>query len=335
MKKKKLQKEKSCENFEKPTFAEFLNYCQQRNYWICLKEGEVEHFYKVLNDNDWKTTGGVTAKSWQRLTSMSLERICGEMPEGLLFDVPTKQDYERYCLSEIGGIFRLYPKALNKVWGYCKGDKWAYSRYNELSRAKNWKEYVNEKYDACKDYLTHIWKEGLAQKVEMDNCKFVYDVTHKQITDSDLCNTDKHYVCYTDGSCDNLSKPHVGGSAYIVIKGEDVIHTASYSTANTTNNRMEMLSIISAAYYCPEDSIVDIYSDSKYAINVLSYEWKHYTNGDLFRKFAECTRHLRAVRFFWVKGHNGDKYNELADELAYGAYCDKCKELGIKPSSRH
>ena len=140
MKKKNLQKEDVGKKNKKPTFAEFLNYCQQRNYWICLKEGEVEHFYKVLNDNDWKTTGGVTAKSWQRLTSMSLERICGEMPEGLLFDVPTKQDYERYCLSEIGGIFRLYPKALNKVWGYCKGDKWAYSRYNELSRAKNWKE---------------------------------------------------------------------------------------------------------------------------------------------------------------------------------------------------
>ena len=77
MKKKNLQKEKSCENFEKPTFDEFLNYCQERNYWICLKEGEVEHFYKVLNDNDWKTTGGVTGNSWQRLTSMSRERICG------------------------------------------------------------------------------------------------------------------------------------------------------------------------------------------------------------------------------------------------------------------
>ena len=48
MKKKKLQKEKSCENFEKPTFDEFLNYCQERNYWIGLKGGEVEE-KKLLN----------------------------------------------------------------------------------------------------------------------------------------------------------------------------------------------------------------------------------------------------------------------------------------------
>ena len=335
MKKKNLQKENVGKNFLKPTFAEFLSYCQQRKYWICLKKGEVERFYEALNEREWKTTGGTTAKSWQRLTSVSIERICGEMPEGLLFEVPTKQDFERYCLVEIGGIFRLYPKALNKVWGYCKGDKWAYSRYNELTQSRSWKEYVDEKYDMCKDYLTRIWKEELDQKVELENCKFVYEITHKQITDFDLTNTDKHYVCYTDGSCDNLTRPHVGGSAYIVIKDEEVIHTANYCTVNTTNNRMEMLAIISAAYYCPPDSIVDIYSDSKYAINVLRGDWRHNMNGDLFQKFVECTRHLRAVRFFWVKGHNGDKYNELADELAYGAYCTKCKELGIKPSSRH
>ena len=115
MKKKNLQKENVGKNFLKPTFADFLSYCQQRKYWICLKEGEVERFYKTLDNNDWKTTGGTTAKSWQRLTSMSIERICGEMPEGLLFEVPTKQDFERYCLVEIGGIFRLYPKARSEL----------------------------------------------------------------------------------------------------------------------------------------------------------------------------------------------------------------------------
>ena len=85
MKKKKLQKEKSCENFEKPTFAEFLNYCQQRNYWICLKEGEIERFYKALEKRNWKTTAGKQPKSWQTLTSAALNPICGDMPSGLLF----------------------------------------------------------------------------------------------------------------------------------------------------------------------------------------------------------------------------------------------------------
>ena len=159
--------------------------------------------------------------------------------------------------------------------------------------------------------------------------------TNGTVSDIDIANTDKYYVCYTDGSCDNLKAPHVGGASYVVIKDNVVVYTKNHGTIETTNNRMEMLAIISAAKYCPEDSIVDIYSDSQYAINVLSGTWKHKTNTDLYNLFLKCSSHLRSIRFFWVKGHNGDKYNELADELAYGAYCDKCKELGITPSSRH
>ena len=335
MKKKNLEKEKSCGKYEKPTFAEFSSFCQERQYWICLKDGEVERLYNALNERDWETISGQQPKSWQTLTSSALFRVCGEMPSGLLFEIPTRKEFDDFCRNKIGGIFLVYPKAFSRVWYYCENNKWAFSSKNNLARVKNWQDYVLEKFGHCKDYLIRSWKEESARRVEIDNNKFAYKLTHKHITDVDLCNTDKHYVCYTDGSCDNLSKPHAGGSAYIVLKDEDVVHTASYGTTNTTNNRMEMLAIISAAYYCPPDSIVDIYSDSQYAIKVLSGEWKHKTNGDLFQKFVECTRHLSAVRFFWVKGHNGDKYNELADELAYGAYCDKCKELGIKPSSRH
>lgn len=155
------------------------------------------------------------------------------------------------------------------------------------------------------------------------------------VSEDDILNTDKHYVCYTDGSCDNIKQPHAGGSSYIVLKDEEIVHVKSCGFLKTTNNRMEMLAIISAANYCPEDSIVDIYSDSQYAINVLSGTWKHKTNADLYHLFLKCSRHLRSIRFFWVKGHNGDRYNEMADELAYGAYCKKCEQYGIKPSSRH
>ena len=35
------------------------------------------------------------------------------------------------------------------------------------------------------------------------------------------------------------------------------------------------------------------------------------------------------------KGHNGNKYNEQVDELAYGAYCDICDLHNITKNPRH
>ena len=110
MKKKNLQKEDVGKKNKKPTFAEFLNYCQQRNYWICLKEGEVERFYKVLNEREWKTTSGNQPKSWQTLTSAALNPVCGEMPSGLLFEIPTRKEFDDFCRNKIGEIFLVYSK---------------------------------------------------------------------------------------------------------------------------------------------------------------------------------------------------------------------------------
>ena len=335
MERKKINKEEGGERIKTPTFTEFSNYCQQRKYWICHKKGEIERFYNVLNSRGWKSANGEKVKSWQSLTSRALRPICGEIPSGLLFNVPTREEFEDLCRNGFGGVFIAHPDAISRVWSFCQTDKWAFARNEEITSARTWQDYVTEKIGICKEYLNRLWKEAEARKVEKDNSSFVYKITHKKLSEYDIDKSDNHFVCYTDGSCDNLTKPHVGGSAYIVIKNEDVIHTASHGTVHTTNNRMEMLAIISAAYHCPVNSIVDIYSDSQYAIKVLSGEWKHKMNADLFHKFSECARHLQAVRFFWVKGHNGYKYNELADELAYGAYCDKCKELGVKPSNRH
>ena len=54
------------------------------------------------------------------------------------------------------------------------------------------------------------------------------------------------YEAYTDGSCDNLSPYGEGGSAYIILKDGIIIKESKKGFVGTTNNRMEMLAIISA-----------------------------------------------------------------------------------------
>ena len=144
-----------------------------------------------------------------------------------------------------------------------------------------------------------------------------------------------HYVAYTDGSCDNNSATKAGGSAYVLIKDGEVVRVKNHSQLNTTNNRMELLAIISAVNACPDGACIDVYTDSKYSILTLEKSYKPCINGDLWELYQKLSRHVAGVRLHWVKGHNGDHYNEMADEMAYGAYCEICDKYGIKKSNRH
>ena len=89
-------------------------------------------------------------------------------------------------------------------------------------------------------------------------------------------------------------------------------------TPSETNNRQEIKAIIAAVSKLPDDARkVRIISDSMYALNTLSGECMRRANHDLF-KLWEKTKRKKAVvelEFLWVKGHSGDYYNELCDEL--------------------
>ena len=144
-----------------------------------------------------------------------------------------------------------------------------------------------------------------------------------------------NYVAYTDGSCDNNSKYKAGGSAYIVLKDGEIIKMKNHGRLQTTNNRMELLAIISAVKSCRSGAYLDIYTDSQYCILVLGKSTPPKKNPDLYELYKKCSAHLAGVRFHWVKGHNGDIYNEMVDNLAYGAYCEICDQYNIQKTKRH
>lgn len=141
------------------------------------------------------------------------------------------------------------------------------------------------------------------------------------------------YIAYTDGSCDNYSHYRAGGSAYIIIKDNEVIKIKAKGMIPTTNNRAELLAIISAANSVPEGSNLDIFTDSKYCILVLDKR-NHKKNMDLIRLFNKVVSKLNKFQFHWVKGHNGNKYNEMVDTLAYGAYREVSEKYNIDISPR-
>lgn len=125
-------------------------------------------------------------------------------------------------------------------------------------------------------------------------------------------------IIYTDGACNNFSPFGEGGSSYVILmRDKQIEKSGSKQLLNTTNNRAELHGILSGLYNAPDDSIILICSDSRYAINVLDGTYPNAEkNRDLIDLCLSEIRKKKQVYFEWVKGHNGNKYNELADSLA-------------------
>ena len=130
---------------------------------------------------------------------------------------------------------------------------------------------------------------------------------------------------YTDGS--SRGNPGPGGYGVVLIKGH---HRKELSEGFrlTTNNRMELLSVIVALEALKaEGERVTIYSDSKYVVDSVEKKWvfgwekKNYTgkkNPDLWMRFLRIYR-KHHVKFVWVKGHATNAENNRCDELAVAA----------------
>lgn len=96
----------------------------------------------------------------------------------------------------------------------------------------------------------------------------------------------------------------------------------------TTNNRMELMSVIVALEAIKtEGQQVTVYSDSKYVVDSVEKKWvfgwekKNFAgkkNIDLWIRFLRAYR-KHHVRFVWVKGHATNKENNHCDELAVAA----------------
>jgi ribonuclease HI len=84
----------------------------------------------------------------------------------------------------------------------------------------------------------------------------------------------------------------------------------------TTNNRMELTAIIEAISSIKPGLECKIYTDSQLCINCATGKWKRKANLDLWKEYNKFCKN-KIINFEWVKAHNGNKYNEIVDNLAY------------------
>ncbi len=132
-------------------------------------------------------------------------------------------------------------------------------------------------------------------------------------------------IIYTDGAC--RGNPGPGGWGALLIAG-DKRRELSGSTAQTTNNRMELTAAIEALKALKRPVDVTLYTDSKYVSTGIQ-EWlpawkargwrtadrKAVKNQDLWEALdAACDGHR--IQWRWVRGHSGDAGNEHVDRLA-------------------
>lgn len=123
---------------------------------------------------------------------------------------------------------------------------------------------------------------------------------------------------YTDGG-QKGSNPGPGGYAAVILwNGKVKQVTGGWKW--TTNNRCEIGGAIIGLETLNRPCEVVIHSDSQYLINMMtkyrnSIKYGNVKNCDLLSKLDKLCK-LHKVTWIWVKGHNGDQYNELADLLA-------------------
>ncbi len=135
---------------------------------------------------------------------------------------------------------------------------------------------------------------------------------------------------YTDGACSG--NPGPGGWAYIIRnRGTGLVVERSGGEPATTNNRMELISVIEGLGALDGPSRVELYSDSQYVCKGLS-EWldqwiargwrrgrnEKVKNVDLWRRLDDL-RHVHELSPNWIRGHNDHPENDRCDELAVAA----------------
>ncbi|MDD6807882.1 MAG: ribonuclease HI [Oscillospiraceae bacterium] len=135
---------------------------------------------------------------------------------------------------------------------------------------------------------------------------------------------------FTDGACSGNPGP---GGFGTILRANGVEKEISDGDPQTTNNRMELLAVITGLKALKRPCDVTIYTDSKYVADGINNGWAESWKSNGWRKadkkpaqnidlwddlLTELQKHK--YKIIWIKGHAGHPENERCDRLAVAAY---------------
>ena len=132
---------------------------------------------------------------------------------------------------------------------------------------------------------------------------------------------------FTDGSCEG--NPGPGGWGAVWVEDDGIVREVGGADPDTTNNRMELSALIAGLGMLSEDAEMRVYSDSQLCVKTVN-EWAPgwaargwrrkggpIANLALVKELFALAEARPGVELVWIKAHDGSRWNEYADALAY------------------
>ena len=127
---------------------------------------------------------------------------------------------------------------------------------------------------------------------------------------------------FTDGACSG--NPGPGGYGVVLRAGGTQRTISGWLGDACTNNIAELTAILRALEAIRDPSRpVHLYSDSSYALGLLTQNWKAKANTELVAELRKKAREFPRLKLIKIEGHAGHEGNELADSLARAAIVNR------------
>lgn len=207
-----------------------------------------------------------------------------------------QQKYYAVKVGKVPGIYLSWADCKKQVDGY-KGAK-----YKSFLTAKEAADFINDVKDS----------------------DVKRDANDRPITDKETA------VAYVDGSYNNDTKEfsygvvmfHDGSEVRMAKKVDDT------SLAEMRNVAGEIKAAEAAMRYAVENNVkkLVIYHDYEGIASWCLGHWKTNKKGTIaYKEFYDKIKDSVEIKFVKVKGHSGDVYNDLADELAKSVIFDTAR----------
>jgi ribonuclease HI len=128
---------------------------------------------------------------------------------------------------------------------------------------------------------------------------------------------------YIDGS--SKGNPGPGGAGIVIQDkaAQETIGIRGIPLGHVTNNQAEFLALKHALIELKTQELsrepVNILTDSQLVVGIFSQHWKARANLELVMEIRDLLKEFPQLTFAYVRGHNGNHGNELADSVAQEA----------------